>query len=1133
MKHATHRALVSAAGQSVQDLFRDLRLRGLWVGIAALLIGACTCAAPAQVQVLFGDQMIEGEHDSNSLGSAEAFQTTATTTGTLSTLNFYMDTNSAATSVVVGLYADNAGNPGSLLTQGTLSSAAAGWDSASVAPVNVVTGAKYWIAVVGVGGTVRFRDRSSGPCTSEANSAGGLTTLPAKWSPGTKYTDCPLTAYGTGTTAPQPPSLALSSTTVNLSDTPGGGPVSATDGVQNTGGGTLDFSAAPDVNWLTVAPQTGVAPAQLTITADATTLPAATYVGHVTVSSPNVQNSPQTITVTFNVSSTPPPRQPGDWLMVEHDPARGGFATDETLLSTANASTLSLHWSTMVDGKVTAQPLFAGGIPIAGQNHDVVIAATAGNSVYALDAANGAVLWKRNLGSSQSSNCVFAGGFGVTGAPVIDRSRLRVYAVSSAGNFYNLSLIDGSIAGQLTGLVANPVTNDVWGGLNQNGKYVYVASGSDGCDDPPYSGQVYKIDISGSTPVLAASAAVVPGAGNDAGGGIWGYGGVSLDITNGNVYAAAAADIKSGDTGYANHIIAFDASLNVLGSNAPTDPPTYPCSGQPCDLDFASTPLIFQPAACPQLTVAGKKNGNLYLFRTADLIASGQPLQILPINTPNDSLGSGGVGGTATYWPQGNMVFIGTAGNGANGVAGGIVALNVTSSCTLTPAWSHALGGSDAPNSTVTVANGVALIGVGLDGTVHAYDATNGTALWQSASYGSTFAAPMVANGSVYAGSWGANGANSGRIAAFWLNGTPPPPSPVLSVSPTTLNFTEVQGGAVPPAQSVSIANSGSGTLSFTAQSGASWLSASPLSGSAPATVTISVSALAAGSYTGHITVTAAGASQSPQTITVNLTVTAPPPPNPVLSVSPTTLTFSEVQGGAVPPAQSVSISNSGSGTLGFTAQSDAAWLTATPASGSAPATVTISVSALAAGSYTGHITVTAAGAAQSPQTVTVNLTVSPQSTGALLLGAKTLESGRDSNSNGQAEAFQATAAASGTTGSVVFYLDTNSTAAQVAMGIYADANGHPGVLLGQAATSSPKAGVWNTLGLPAQSITAGAHYWLAILGTGGGTVHFRDHPSGCTSEASAQTNLATLPSNWSSGTRYTDCPISAYALSQ
>jgi hypothetical protein len=106
-------------------------------------------------------------------------------------------------------------------------------------------------------------------------------------------------------------------------------------------------------------------------------------------------------------------------------------------------------------------------------------------------------------------------------------------------------------------------------------------------------------------------------------------------------------------------------------------------------------------------------------------------------------------------------------------------------------------------------------------------------------------------------------------------------------------------------------------------------------------------------------------------------------------------------------------------------------WLTVSPLSGNAPATLTASVGSLTAVTYTGHLTVTASGAAQSPQTVTVTLTVAPASTGVLLLGTKTLGAEHDSDANGQAEAFQATGAASGTTASIVLYLDSNSHGGQ------------------------------------------------------------------------------------------------------
>ena len=58
----------------------------------------------------------------------------------------------------------------------------------------------------------------------------------------------------------------------------------------------------------------------------------------------------------------------------------------------------------------------------------------------------------------------------------------------------------------------------------------------------------------------------------------------------------------------------------------------------------------------------------------------------------------------------------------------------------------------------------------------------------------------------------------------------------------------------------------------------------------------------------------------------------------------------------------------------------DAPWLSATPTSGAAPATVqvTSTLGTLATGTYTGHVTVTATGAQGSPFTSTVTFTVTP-----------------------------------------------------------------------------------------------------------------------------------------------------------
>jgi hypothetical protein len=83
-----------------------------------------------------------------------------------------------------------------------------------------------------------------------------------------------------------------------------------------------------------------------------------------------------------------------------------------------------------------------------------------------------------------------------------------------------------------------------------------------------------------------------------------------------------------------------------------------------------------------------------------------------------------------------------------------------------------------------------------------------------------------------------------------------------------------------------------------------------------------------------------------------------------------------------------VDVTNTGSGTLDWTATDDAAWLAVTP-SGSAPGTITLtpSIAGLAANTYTATVTVTAPGATGSPKTVAVTLTVNP-SVPANLIGA-------------------------------------------------------------------------------------------------------------------------------------------------
>jgi uncharacterized protein (TIGR03437 family) len=83
----------------------------------------------------------------------------------------------------------------------------------------------------------------------------------------------------------------------------------------------------------------------------------------------------------------------------------------------------------------------------------------------------------------------------------------------------------------------------------------------------------------------------------------------------------------------------------------------------------------------------------------------------------------------------------------------------------------------------------------------------------------------------------------------------------------------------LPAAQSVSITNTGGGSLSWTASASANWIGVSPPSGKAPATLSISVNpaGLSPGSYGANVQIAATGATGSPAAVVVTLVVQASP----------------------------------------------------------------------------------------------------------------------------------------------------------------------------------------------------------------------------------------------------------------
>ena len=117
---------------------------------------------------------------------------------------------------------------------------------------------------------------------------------------------------------------------------------------------------------------------------------------------------------------------------------------------------------------------------------------------------------------------------------------------------------------------------------------------------------------------------------------------------------------------------------------------------------------------------------------------------------------------------------------------------------------------------------------------------TTGSIAAGTASTGTIPLAAAGAGNSSTSGSGGAGGRSMSRLAAEMpglAQLISPPSAPVVSVnpaigtSPTSLSFTAQQGGGNPTAQTLTISNTGGGTLSWSASDSTTWLSLSPASG--------------------------------------------------------------------------------------------------------------------------------------------------------------------------------------------------------------------------------------------------------------------------------------------------------------
>jgi uncharacterized protein (TIGR03437 family) len=234
------------------------------------------------------------------------------------------------------------------------------------------------------------------------------------------------------------------------------------------------------------------------------------------------------------------------------------------------------------------------------------------------------------------------------------------------------------------------------------------------------------------------------------------------------------------------------------------------------------------------------------------------------------------------------------------------------------------------------------------------------------------------------------NGGTTQNIAAqLSISG---PGQPQLNVSSPTLAFNYAPGQTITP-QTESLTSTDP-TIPLTISNvtvNSSWLTTSfaPNSNlSTPQNLQVTVNPVfltpSATPYTANLTIN----TTTPQGVTATTTipVTLLYTSGVTLTATPATLSFSQVTNGATPSAQTVSIGGTSntSGSVSFSTSvstiSGGNWLSVTPTTGTAPGTISISLTSVAAsltaGTYSGSVVVYGAGTANLNGALTIPVTL-------------------------------------------------------------------------------------------------------------------------------------------------------------
>jgi outer membrane protein assembly factor BamB len=479
--------------------------------------------------------------------------------------------------------------------------------------------------------------------------------------------------------------------------------------------------------------------------------------------------------------------------------ARTGLYKETTLTtSNVNSAGFGLLFNITLDGIVDAQPLYLSSVSIPGQGtRNVLYVVTENDSVYALDADTGVVLWQKSMlltgeAPSDDHGCTqISPQIGITSTPVIDRSsgpNGTIYVVSmskkSSSYFQRIHALDITTgAEQFSGpktitakypgtgdnsqngfVVFDPAQYAERSGLLLLNNVIYLAWTSH-CDIRPYTGWIMGYDKS----TLAQSYVLnVTPNGNE--GAIWQAGaGMAADANNFYfLQANGTFDTTLNANGFPNKGDFGNAFMKIGLRNNKLRVVDYfnmfnTVQESNADQDLGSGGAMVLPGlkdsqgVTRQLAIGAGKDTNIYIVERNNM-GKFDPNKN-NIYQEIDGVLGGGIWSMPAYFNQ--SIYFGAVGNK-------LMQFKFTNAKLSTTPVSKSSRSFTYPGTTPAVsANGnsngiVWAIEHGSPSTLHAYDATTlATELYNSNQaansrdhfgIASKFGTPMVANGKVYVG---------------------------------------------------------------------------------------------------------------------------------------------------------------------------------------------------------------------------------------------------------------------------------------------------------------------------------------------------------------------------------------------